>query len=334
MALAGPLSNVRALVARLAGPARVPLPFFRPSTAAPLPANPASPAALFVPSYRPTTLLPPSSHFLLLRRSFHSHAGLRRVEATPSPWAGLARRAFHGSSGLRAYRPYYGRGSSGGFHRRPEPTWRDRFDSIPAMWIVGTLIALNLAVFAAWNYGYQLAQRFRDASWIRFLQRNFTTSWTNFTQGRVWTLATSAFSHEGTSHILVNMASLFFMAPAVISVLGNSGFLALYFFAGITSSTVSLLFNHFVNRQNPNYAAHGASGATYGAISFFAAAFPRETFLLFFVVPVPAWLCVSGIFAWDLYNGLFRRGGMTDSAGHVGGMLAGVLFFLRKVGRV
>lgn len=70
-----------------------------------------------------------------------------------------------------------------------------------------------------------------------------------------------------------------------------------------------------MNRQNPNYAAHGASGATYGAISFFAAAFPRETFLLFFVVPVPAWLCVSGIFAWDLYNGLFRRGGMTDSAG-------------------
>lgn len=83
----------------------------------------------------------------------------------------------------------------------------------------------------------------------------------------------------------------------------------------MTSATVSLLFNHFVNRQNPYYAAHGASGATYGAISFFAAAYPRQTFLLFFVVPVPAWLCVSGVFAWDLYNGLFRRGGMTDSAG-------------------
>lgn len=83
---------------------------------------------------------------------------------------------------------------------------------------------------------------------------------------------------------------------------------------GVTASAFSLVVNHFVT-QNPFYAAHGASGATYGAISFFACAFPRTTFLLFFVVPVPAWLCVSGIFAWDVYNGLWRRGGMTDSAG-------------------
>ena len=210
MTLAGPSSSVRALLARLVRPAHVPSPFFRPSTAPPLLTTGRS-TPLFVPSYRPTTLSPPSRHFFNLRRSFHSHASLRRVDnlnTPPSPWAALARRAFHSSPRVRGYRPYYGRGSSGGFHRRPDPTWRDRFDSIPAMWIVGTLIALNLAVFAAWNYGYQLAQRFRDASWIRFLQRNFTTSWTNFTQGRIWTLATSAFSHEGTSHILVNMASL------------------------------------------------------------------------------------------------------------------------------
>ena len=129
------------------------------------------------------------------------------------------------------------------------------------------------------------------------------------------------------------------MAPAVMAILGNSAFLGLYLFAvrpllsfmpttvspspsdapsfaqqGVTASAFSLVVNHFVTK-NPFYAAHGASGATYGAISFFACAFPRTTFLLFFVVPVPAWLCVSGIFAWDVYNGLWRRGGMTDSAG-------------------
>lgn len=127
------------------------------------------------------------------------------------------------------------------------------------------------------------------------------------------------------------------MAPAVMAILGNSAFVGLYLFAvsfdilvsharssltrafarvlqGVTASTFSLLVNHFVTR-NPYYAAHGASGATYGAISFFACAFPKTTFLLFFVVPVPAWLCVSGIFAWDCYNGFLRRGGMTDSAG-------------------
>jgi len=71
---------------------------------------------------------------------------------------------------------------------------------------------------------------------------------------------------------------------------------------GLSASTFSLLFNHFIT-QNPHYAAHvghslesgtrvesllqvlhlqGASGATYGTIAFFAAAMPRATFLLFF----------------------------------------------------
>lgn len=40
----------------------------------------------------------------------------------------------------------------------------------------------------------------------------------------------------------------------------------------------------------------GASGATYGTIAFFAAAMPRATFLLFFVVPVPAWVSNHNLF--------------------------------------
>ncbi len=34
----------------------------------------------------------------------------------------------------------------------------------------------------------------------------------------------------------------------------------------------------------------GASGAVYSLLAFYAACFPRSTFLLFFVVPVPAWV--------------------------------------------
>lgn len=71
----------------------------------------------------------------------------------------------------------------------------------------------------------------------------------------------------------------------------------------------------------------------HSVISLFACLFPNTTFLLFFIVPVPAWLCVSGIFAWDFYGALKRRGGMTDSAGHMGGVLAGVAYFLRMRSR-
>jgi rhomboid-like protein len=42
---------------------------------------------------------------------------------------------------------------------------------------------------------------------------------------------TSCFSHEGTGHILMNMASLYFMAGPVIGLLGNVGFVTLYLFS-------------------------------------------------------------------------------------------------------
>lgn len=63
---------------------------------------------------------------------------------------------------------------------------------------------------------------------------------------------------------------------------------------GIVSSMTSLAF-HYVEHMSSPYRtrpvqSHGASGAVYGCLSFFAACYPRTTFLLFFVVPVPAWV--------------------------------------------
>lgn len=46
-----------------------------------------------------------------------------------------------------------------------------------------------------------------------------------------WVLLTACFSHEGTAHILVNMLSLYFMAPPVLGILRNAGFLTLYLFS-------------------------------------------------------------------------------------------------------
>lgn len=59
--------------------------------------------------------------------------------------------------------------------------------------------------------------------------------------------------------------------------------------------------------------------------AFYAAMFPNSTFLLFFIVPLPAWALVGGVFAWDAYGAIVRPGSGTDSAGHVGGILAGLI---------
>jgi len=54
------------------------------------------------------------------------------------------------------------------------------------------------------------------------------------------------------------------------------------------------------------------------------------TFRLYGIIPVPAWAAVIGLFGWDLYSTLSRKNGKTDTVGHLGGMLAGVSYFLMR----
>ena len=72
-------------------------------------------------------------------------------------------------------------------------------------------------------------------------------------------------------------------------------------------------------------------GALYGVLSFFACLAPRATFLIFGIIPCPAWLCISGIFVWDGVSTLSgtRRG--TDTAGHIGGILGGIGYYILRM---
>lgn len=75
------------------------------------------------------------------------------------------------------------------------------------------------------------------------------------------------------------------------------------------------------------------------------------TFQLYGIIPVPAWLAVSGLFSYDLYStmkGTVRllllilyiipsltsagvsQSGQTDTVGHVGGVIAGILYFAAR----
>lgn len=49
------------------------------------------------------------------------------------------------------------------------------------------------------------------------------------------------------------------------------------------------------------------AGAIYALASFFAFAAPNARFLLFFVVPMPAWACIGAIACFDVYNAVTRR---------------------------
>lgn len=205
------------------------------------------------------------------------------------------------------------------------------FSHLPRNFVLYTILALNCLVFGSWLYAAESLRRYHDPRAYIFLSKNFLSGIPNVREGRWWTMLTSCVSHEKLDHFLLNMVSLAFMAPPVLALTGPTTFVLLYFGAGVVSSVVSMAGKALVSSSPGGAGAegfsHGASGSVYAIMSTFACVHPTATFLIFFVIPAPAWACVSGIFAWDLYHAAGTPKGRTDSAGHVGGILAGILFW-------
>ncbi|KAK1925158.1 hypothetical protein DB88DRAFT_488119 [Papiliotrema laurentii] len=266
---------------------------------------------------------------------------LHRQRLSSNPVLGLLRREFSTSraNGVRStYFPQGGRGGGGPWGSRPPPRWgwfqrlRMRIDSVEDMKLIYALIGLNVGVYLLWQYAKSSWTRFRDPKLYQFMQRNFILSEANIMAGRLWTLVTSSFSHSRGDHILINALGLYFIAPAALSVLGGSSFLGLYLAGGIASSLVSLAWHRMKNDRIVG--SEGASGAIYTTLGFYGALFPHSKILMFFIIPMPVWLGIGGIFAWDLYGAIASPHGNTDSAGHVGGMAAGLIaaYRLRRGG--
>ncbi|KAK7061550.1 rhomboid-like protein 12, mitochondrial [Favolaschia claudopus] len=203
-------------------------------------------------------------------------------------------------------------------------------DDIPENTVFWGIIGLNAGVFTAFWWAKQKLSVERDPSMYRWMQQNFTANWRNISSGRVWTVFTSTFAHQDLPHIFFNGFTFYFMAPLTLSILGSRQFLFLYLGGGATAQLGSTAFtNIFQNGRDPY--SLGASAAIYSTLSFLAFAAPRMTLLLYGIIPVPIWLAVSGIFAYDTYLTASDKGGKTNTSAHVGGILAGAgYFFLRR----
>ncbi len=170
-------------------------------------------------------------------------------------------------------------------------------------WVRRLLIA-NVAVFVL-EYAYpplRMALAFVPA-WIVY---------------RPWTVVTYMFVHENISHIFFNMLVLFFFGPRVEMRLGEKRFLWLYFLSGIGGAAGSFVF--------PNVAVIGASAAVFGVLLAFAMYWPKEKILLFFVIPIDAWLLVAGAVAFELYTGVTGTQGGIAHFAHLGGLATGFLY--------
>ncbi|TFK56067.1 rhomboid-domain-containing protein [Heliocybe sulcata] len=205
---------------------------------------------------------------------------------------------------------------------------RDFIDSLPSGLFTWGILALNGVVLLAWAYANDLARYQRDHVWLKWMYDNFLVSMHNVKEGRIWTVLTCCFSHQEPMHFTINAFTYYFMAPVVIAIVGNASFLALYLGGGIMSSCLSLLFGQQIRHKD--VPSHGASGAIYAVLSFFACVAPTAQLAIFGIVPCPAWVVVGGLFLYDGWLSIQGGSVRTDNAGHVGGMLAGVGYYVLK----
>jgi membrane associated rhomboid family serine protease len=136
---------------------------------------------------------------------------------------------------------------------------------------------------------------------------------------RPWTLFTYMFLHAGLGHIFFNMLGLVFFGPRLEQRVGGPTFVKLYLLAGLGGALFSILFA-------PQYPVVGASAAVQGVLMGFAMFWPRVRILIYFVLPVEAWLLVLGYVILSFSYGV---GGARDGIAHfahLGGLLTGFVY--------
>lgn len=189
--------------------------------------------------------------------------------------------------------------------------------------LVTVLIAINVVIYMMWNYG--------EAFGVSpgFMIDNFLVSYDGLVQGRLWTLLTSAFSHNMFLHIILNMFVLNSFGPIVDYTLGPKRFLGFYIGAGMLGSLSHALVSKFIMGEG-DIPALGASGAISGIILLFSLLYPRQKILMFAFIPVPAILgalLFVGLDIWGLVAQAEGGGLPIGHGAHLGGSLAGLIYY-------
>ena len=158
--------------------------------------------------------------------------------------------------------------------------------------IVGWLILVNVALWLIDFLTPATAIHSNGDVAARWLSDHMAVHVGTLTQPWLWwQYLTAGFAHspENFQHILFNMFGLFIFGRDVEESCGSKEFLRLYLVMVVFASVVWSVANKIAG--TPAFVgAYGASGAIAGVVILYALTFPRRTILLFFVIPMPAWL--------------------------------------------
>ena len=194
--------------------------------------------------------------------------------------------------------------------------------------LLKALIGLNIAVFVAWNR-LSLDQ-------LPLMADHFVVSAESLSNGRLWTLVTTFFSHADATHLLFNMIGLYVFGQPVRQVAGDRGLLTLYMIGGLCAS-----LGHVASSLLTGSAAGalGASGSVMAIAVVFACLFPNTTLLLNFFIPIKAWLAVLIFIGIDVFGAMgvtsidqvFDPANRIGHAAHLGGAAFGLIYYFSQL---
>ena len=153
------------------------------------------------------------------------------------------------------------------------------------------------------------------------LERNLLRPYWLLRRRQYDTLITSGFIHGDFGHLLFNSLTFFFFGPPLEHRIGTARFVALYFIGLVLSSLGTV----YKQRNNPDYAALGASGAIMAILFAYIVYYPKQMIYLYFAIPIPASLFAFGYVAYSWWASKHKRDNINHDA-HLDGAFVGLIF--------
>ncbi len=139
-------------------------------------------------------------------------------------------------------------------------------------------------------------------------------------EGAYYQLISNGFVHGSFMHLLINMYVFYSFAFYLEGwMLGHVNFAIVYFGSLLISSVVSVLRR----KDRTEFRSLGASGAISGLLFSFILFNPNLTLLLFFIIPMPAWLAAVIFVAGSYYAAKNNYLPGIDHEAHIWGAIAG-----------
>jgi membrane associated rhomboid family serine protease len=141
-----------------------------------------------------------------------------------------------------------------------------------------------------------------------------------------WQLLTYGFAHaQAPMHVAANMYGLWLLGRDIEAAYGRREFLRLYlmalFLGGLTWAGIGAL------QGLKGSLCYGASGAVTAIVILYALHFPHRKLLLFFVLPVPVWLCGVLLVAGDVLGAFGGQESQIAYSVHLGGAAFACLYY-------